>query len=184
MATGADQIFVERTREALAILGVGGGGGLSSYALVGRSGSDNAQTTNVSAGDHLEFNFIIEGNGVSVSGAGGSQDQANGLIELESGGIWLLVGTIGVDFSDAAGSVNFRWRNNTAGVDFNPSTARMVPPSNTGFSFRNNVATALLNIAAPAQVELRLASAINIGAGGFPESFSSGMRALILKVAA
>ena len=138
MTESVSSDFVRQVRLALEVLAGGTSlsptnelaafAGLSDYALVGRSGNDNAQTTNVSAGDHLEFDEIIEGSGVSVSGAGGAQSQANGLIELESAGVWLLVGTIGVDFSMSTGSVNFSWRNNTAAALIANSSARMVPP--------------------------------------------------------
>lgn len=193
MAESVSSDFVRQVRLALEVLAGGSsisptdelaalvGGGLSSYALVGRSGSDNDQTTNVAAGDHMEFDQIIEGSGVSVSGAGGSQSQANGLIELESAGVWLLVGSIGVAWSASGGSAFFRWRNNTAAADIPNSQARLNPLTSAINGFANTQAVALINVATAVQVELRLQSASLIS--GLSASNDNGMRAIILKLA-
>lgn len=176
MATGADQIFVERTREALGILGIGGP--VSAYALLERRGDD--QDVNVIAGDHLEFNNGAAFSGVSVS-SGGAQDQASGLIELESAGVWLLICWMSVDFSANTGSVNVAWRNNTAAAVLSRSEARIVPPTSTADTLRNQICATILDVATPVQVEVRLLSAVNVTR--FTESDSSGIRALVLKLA-
>ena len=188
MAEAVSADFVRQVRLALEVLGgqssmsptnefsALGLGGISSYALLERRGDD--QDVNVSAGDHLEFNNGAAFSGVSVS-SGGAQDQASGLIELESAGVWLLVCWLSVDFSANTGSVNVVWRNNTAAALLSRSEARIVPPTNTGDAKRNQICATIIDVATPVQVEVRLNSAIQVTR--FTESDSSGIRALILK---
>lgn len=150
--------------------------GIGSFALLRRGGDD--QTTNVNAGDHFEFNNL-DGTGVSVS-SGGAQDQASGLIELESAGTWLLVCWTNGIFSGAGGRLNFRWQNNTTPgiIGF---AGEVNPHTFASAEFKANVALGLLTIAAPAQVEVRIISETLLTQ--ISESDSEGMRALALRLA-
>ena len=110
MATGADQIFVERTREALAILGIGGPT-VKSFALI-RMGT--TQSSNLLAGDHIQFNAITEQSAnadISVSTGAG---QANGLITLPADKIFEVSCELGVLFGSAVSNLRLQIRDNTA----------------------------------------------------------------------
>ncbi len=109
MATGVDQIFLEKTREALAILGVGAAS--KAYLL---SGMDD-QSSSLTNGDHIEFDEqkAVDASAriAQSSGAG----QLSGLFTLAAGRVYFLAAFLSPIFS-AAGSAPFQWRNNTGAV--------------------------------------------------------------------
>ncbi len=114
MATGASQIFVERVREAAAILGIGTPAPtVKSYALISLG---TTQSTDLLAGDHIQFNAITEqsaNNDISVSTGAG---QANGLVTLPAGKVFELSCEVGVLFGSAVSSFRLQFRNNTGAV--------------------------------------------------------------------
>ena len=120
MATGASQIFVEQVREALEILGVGSVG---EYALVSMSG---VQVTDLLAGDHVELDTINDQSGAFLLSTGAGQ--ANGLITVPAGKVWILSAAWQIGYTGISGFLNLRWRNNTdavligVAVNVNPET--------------------------------------------------------------
>ena len=121
MATGASQIFTEQVREALEILGVSVGS--RSYGLLSLSG---VQVTDLLAGDHIEIDTINDSSGDILVSTGAGQ--ANGLITLPAGKVWILSAAWQIGFTGPATFLNLRWRNNTdaaligIAVNINPET--------------------------------------------------------------
>ena len=112
MSTGACQIFVVQVREAAAILGIGGPPAptVKSYALV-RMGT--TQSTNLTAGNHIQFNAISEQSANNDIGVSTGAGQLAGLISLPAGKVFELSAEVGVIFGSAASSFRFQFRDNT-----------------------------------------------------------------------
>ncbi len=106
MSTGASQIFVERTREALAILGIGGGGG--EFLAVREEQNAAVQSGGFTSGSFQTrvLNTVLV---ISISGA-----------SLAANRITLPVGTYNIRARAPAFSVNrhkAKLRNITSGFD-------------------------------------------------------------------
>ena len=105
MATGADQIFVERTREALAILGIG-----SPSYLHAPLNAD--QTTGLSG--HVEWRDSgdVENGGWQSSGdiaVSTGAGQLAGIVTLPAGKLWLVQAHVAATFSANSGRLGCSW---------------------------------------------------------------------------
>jgi hypothetical protein len=111
MPTGADQIFVERTRQALAILGVGAT--TKAYLETGMDDQGSSLTVN----NHVEFDEqrIVDASGRIALSAGAGQ--LSGLFTLAEGLVFLCVAYVATTHS-AAGTATFRWRDNNIATAF------------------------------------------------------------------
>lgn len=150
MATGASQIFVERVREAAAILGIGGGGAAKLFATISLSASQN---TNVQAGDHIQFDTIKQespSSGITVSTGAG---QANGLVTLPQGHVFKLSGYVNSQANSATNNLILQFRNNTDALLLGPET-RIIMNTN---SWGSCIPIAFIDTAAEAkEIELRI----------------------------
>lgn len=124
MATGADQIFVERTREALAILGIGAGGAEAYFQAT----ISVDQIANFGPTNHVEFQNEIENDGGGFISLATGAGQANGLITLAAGKIYVLAAGMNCGFNAALTTARFKWRNNTVAAGFG-NVAEVQPDS-------------------------------------------------------
>lgn len=114
MATGASQIFVEKVREAAAILGIGGGGGGAAYL----SARMDDQSTSLTTADHVEFDDVLDvdtSGDIALSTAAG---QSGGIITLAVDKTYLFMAALRTDFSVTNGVVRCRFRHNNLAAEF------------------------------------------------------------------
>ncbi len=121
----------------------------------------NSQSTDLLAGDHVEFDdqLIVDASGdISLAvGAG----QLAGLITLAAGKVYEVTTGIRADFSAAGGVVRFRLRDNTGAVEFGNQSELFV---RTGTSQVESLAIAT-GIIAPTvitEIELRITVAVSL----------------------
>lgn len=79
-----------------------------------------SQTTNTSAGDHVEFNQILEDSGHVTMSTGTGQE--NGVFSIPAG-VWRLALIPAASFSGATGELTLRWVDITGGGGINLGTA-------------------------------------------------------------
>jgi hypothetical protein len=174
VATGASQVFVEQTREALAILGVGASVNLGGYGLV-IMGAD--QQANLDAGDHVEFTgFDGEATGIAVSSGAG---QANGLITLQPG-VWRMDCWLRGLFSGPTGSCEFQFRNNNTASVFGVSGV-LEPQTQASNTHSVAACHAMEEIQAVAVIEVRILFETLLTE--LEESLNAGVRATFMRVA-
>lgn len=116
MSTGASQIDVEVVREALSILGIGGGG-LGAYLLATRNLSN--QTLRLNVNDHIEFDTVdaVDASG-DISIATGAGDATDGIITLAANHTYRLLSGTGGGFGGSNGDITVSHFNVTAGSRF------------------------------------------------------------------
>ncbi len=165
MSTGASQIDVEIVREALAILGIGAGGGL--FATISLSATQNA---NINAGDHIELDTIKQespSSGITVSAGAG---QLAGLVTLPQGHVFKLSGYLNAQANSATNNLILQFRNNTDALLLGPET-RIIMNTN---SWGSTVPIAFIDTEAEAkEIEIRIISEVafiqwvsNLGGNG------------------
>ena len=157
MATGVDQIFVERTREALAILGVGG---VPAKAFLSARMDD--QNSNIAQNDHVEFDEVLE---VDTSGdialAVGAA-QLGGIVTLAIGKTYFFMAGIRADFTASGGVVRLRFRHNNVATLFG-SQLEALPVTGAGNAQSISVCHGILPVSGEvAIVELRITGVANL----------------------
>ncbi len=117
MSTGASQIDVEIVREALAILGIGGGGG-GLFATITLSLTQ--PSTRLNAGDHIELDTIFQESPASGILVSTGVNQANGLVTLPQGHIFKVSGYLNGTFNASTVFAIHAIRNNTSATIVSP----------------------------------------------------------------
>lgn len=114
------------------------------------------QTTNIGAGDHVEFDQELESSGHITLSTGTGQE--NGVFTIPSG-VWRIVMVPSATFSGATGEVFFRWFNVTSGVQLDTSPVRLRHVDNASNPVGPLVSDFILVTPTPILAEVRFPSA-------------------------
>ncbi len=149
MGTGASQIFVEKVREAAAILGLG------TPALAYMLASMDDQSSNLGSGNHVEFDSdeVNDGSGAIALATGAGQ--LGGLITLAAGRVYEITASLVVVYGSVSGFLRYVWHDNTGNVDFGIRGGQRSLTFGTDI-FTPGIATAIFAPAVETEIELRI----------------------------
>lgn len=125
-----------------------------------------AQTSNLAVGDHVEFDTVVEDSGhISLSTGAG---QADGIFTLPEG-IWRIeLPTCRVNFSDSAGELQLRFRDDS-NTNLGTGNAIFQPPSGTdNFDGGSSTGGIVIVPSASLDIELQIRTAFNVNSIGTP----------------
>jgi len=128
-----------------------GGTGSPDFLIADLSGD---QTTNISATNHIEFNTVIESNGITLSTGAG---QLSGLIQgLKADTVYIFEAGLTIAGSTNAAELQYKFRDNTLASDIGQLANSIMVSSNSNVSFQPIVSAIHKTGGSVTEVELQI----------------------------